>query len=435
MVNLRYVSTEGSAPPTDLRTALFQGLAPDGGLYMPQFLVPFAPHELDTLRGQALHSVARAVGERFFANSLSSDQLDSMLQDSLNFPIPLVPLSDTISVLELFHGPTLAFKDVGARVMARLMAALATDDRRPLTVLVATSGDTGGAVAHAFHALPQTRVLVLFPEGQVSPFQERQFTTLGGNVVAVAVDGTFDDCQRLAKEALADSALQSEHNVSSANSINVGRLLPQALYYVHAWAQLQRDARRVIVSVPSGNFGNLTAGLIAKRIGVPVDRFVAATNTNDVVPTYLQTGKFQAQPSVRTISSAMDVGNPSNFRRMLALYANDWERIQRDVAGYSCSDAETRACIKRVYDRFGYMLDPHSAVGFLGLESALGNRGDAVGIVIATAHPCKFAAIVEPLLGQIVAPPPWYAVPNVGQRKVVRIGGSIGELRSVVAAS
>ncbi|MDH3455227.1 MAG: threonine synthase [Gemmatimonadota bacterium] len=432
MVDVRYVSTGGSAPRTDLRTALFRGLAPDGGLYMPQPLVPFTQRELDALRGGPLRQTAVAVGERLLDGGLSTEMLEAVWQDGLNFPIPLIELSERVFVLEVFHGPTLAFKDVGARCMARLMAKLARTEGQSLTVLVATSGDTGGAVAHAFYGLAGTRVVVLFPEGQVSPFQEQQFTTLGGNVIAVAVQGTFDDCQRLAKEALANDALRSELRLTSANSINVGRLLPQVCYFVHAWAQLPPGAGRLIVSVPSGNFGNLTAGLLAKRLGVPIDRFVAATNVNDVVPDYLETGTFEPRPSVRTISNAMDVGNPSNFPRMLALYGGDWGAMRRDVIGHTSDDAETRACIARVHDRFGYVVDPHSAVGLLGLETAVGEHAAAAGIVVATAHPCKFAEVVEPVIGRAIEPPAWYAMPDTARRDVARIRGSLNELVAIL---
>jgi threonine synthase len=427
------VTTGGSAPPTDLRTALFQGLAPDGGLYMPHPLVPFTPRELDALRGASLSHTAAVAGKRLLGGGLPTGRIQAAVEGALSFPIPLVKLSERTLVLELFHGPTLAFKDVGARCMARLMAAHSGTES--LTVLVATSGDTGAAVAHAFHGLAGTRVVVLFPEGQVSPFQERQFTTLGGNVIPVSVRGTFDDCQRLAKEALRDDTLRSELNLTTANSINVGRLLPQVVYFVHAWAQLPSEPEVLIVSVPSGNFGNLTAGLMAKRLGVPIDRLVAATNANNVVPNFLATGSFEPRPSVRTISNAMDVGNPSNFQRMLALYKGDVAAMRQDVAGYAFDDAETRACIKRVHERFGYVLDPHSAVGYLALEQELTLHPGALGVCLATAHPAKFPEVVEPLIGRPVYPPDAIEAYSGESKTVVTIEPRLAELEHLLQRS
>jgi threonine synthase len=331
--------------------------------------------------------------------------VDGIIDDALDFPIPLVRLTDRIYVLELFHGPTAAFKDVAARVMARLMVRLRVDPREELTVLTATSGDTGGAVADAFFGVPGTRVVVLYPKGRVSRLQERQFTTLGGNVLAVAINGSFDDCQHLARQALTDRRLQAALRLTSANSINVGRLLPQITYYGHAWAQLPRESHEIVVSVPSGNFGNITAGLMAKRLGIPISLFVAATNANDVFPTYLATGDFRPLPAVHTISSAMDVGNPSNVARLAALYEGDLDRVRRDVVARSCTDAETRECIRDVHARYGYVLDPHSAVGYLALAEELVSRPEAVGVCLATAHPAKFADVVEPVIGRAVPLP------------------------------
>jgi threonine synthase len=424
---MEFVSTAGESTPTDLRSALIRGLAPDGGLYLPAALEPLSAHSVADLRGCSLQEAAVGLAPRLFGTADPATRLGQNLRDALSFPIPLVPLEERIFVLEVFHGPTLAFKDVGARCMARLMATL-HDQTEPLTVLTATSGDTGGAVAHAFHGLPNTRVVVLYPEGRVSAFQERQFTTLGGNVRPVAVSGTFDDCQRLVKRALEHERSRAGRLLTSANSVNIGRLLPQVFYYAYAWAQLPASHAPLLVSVPSGNFGNLTAGLIAKRLGIPIDVFVAATNANDVVPQFLRTGDFNPRPSMRTISSAMDVGNPSNVDRMLALYEHDLTALRRDVVGRSSSDAETRDCIAEVFGRTGYVLDPHSAVGYLGLEAELASRRDAVGLLLATAHPSKFADIVEPLIEHHVPPPPWYTVPARPSGDVIRIGPSLEAL-------
>jgi len=329
------------------------------------------------------------------------------VREALDFPLPLVPLADRVHVLELFHGPTGAFKDVGARFLARALAATRAA-REEITVLTATSGDTGGAVAHAFHGVTGTQVVILFPLGQVSPLQERQFTSLGGNVSAVGVRGTFDDCQRLVKEAFADRDLAGRLGLTSANSINIGRLLPQVFYYFYAAAQLSGSAE-ILVSVPSGNFGNLAAGLLAKRLGAPVTRFVAATNANDVVPEYLETGRFVSRPSVRTISSAMDVGNPSNFERIHSLYDRDVTRLRRDVAGRAYDDDATRRCMADTFRRHGYLLDPHSAVGMLALQDEMRQRPGVAGIVLGTAHPAKFADVVESAIGHPVVPPPQLA--------------------------
>jgi threonine synthase len=402
---MRFLSTSGKAPPADLRTALFEGLPPDGGLYQPETLELLRDDAVGRLYGTTLQETALFLAWHLMADELDVDRLEGIVARALDFPIPLEQLDDRTYVLELFHGPTLAFKDVGAQFMAQLMASYYASDDRPLTVLTATSGDTGGAVADAFHGVPGTRVVVLYPEGQVSPLQERQFTTLGGNVTAVAVAGTFDDCQRLAKEALADRELRSGVALTSANSINVGRLLPQIFYYFHAWAQLPDPAADIVVSVPSGNFGNLTAGLMAKRLGLPVARFVAATNANDVVPEYLDSGEFRPRPSVRTLSTAMDVGDPSNFARMEALFGGSPAKMREAVVGSAHTDDETRDAIARVSRQYGCVLDPHSAVGYLGLEKMRARRPGCVGIVLATAHPAKFADTVERATGRGVEVP------------------------------
>ncbi len=401
---IQFVSTSGTAPPVDLAEAIAQGLAPDGGLYLPEPLGPLLPTEVNALRGRSLVDVGHRVSTYLLRGQLDDAVVGAIVRAALDFPIPLVRVSEQIFALELFHGPTLAFKDVGARFLARLVAAAALPMSEQLTVLVATSGDTGGAVAHAFHGVEGTRVVVLYPLDQVSPLQERQFATLGGNVRAVAVRGTFDDCQRLAKEAFADADLRRQVRLTSANSINVGRLLPQVFYFFHGWSQLPAGSKP-IVAVPSGNFGNLTAGVIAKRLGLPVTRFVAATNVNDVVPAYLRTGRYAPRPSQRTISNAMDVGAPGNLPRIMALYGDDLERLRRDVAGHAASDDDTRQCIARVWRETGYVLDPHSAVAYLGLEAELAVRPDAVGMVLATAHPAKFADVVQPLIGDTVPMP------------------------------
>jgi threonine synthase len=427
---MRLVSTAGRSEAVDFRRALFDSLAPDGGLYTPDRLEPLA--DAAELRGRSLPAVARALAGHLLGDELGPEILDEVIRDALDFPTPLQPLEDDIFLLELFHGPTLAFKDVGARFMARLMQRC-RERSDPLTVLVATSGDTGSAVAHAFLGLPDTRIAVLFPDGQVSALQERQFTTLGANVRALAVQGTFDDCQRLAKQAFADSELREGLQLTSANSINIGRLLPQIFYYVAAWAQLNGGAEELLFATPSGNFGNLTAGLMAKRLALPGARFVAATNANDVVPEYLRTGDYRPRPSLRTLSNAMDVGDPSNLERIVHLYDGDLDRLRADVAGASHDDHETVACLADVHRRTGVVLDPHTAVGYLGLRRVLAERPrpDAA-ILLATAHPAKFRETVEEATGVAVALPPRLEACLARQRKVTPIEPNLDALRKVL---
>jgi threonine synthase len=416
-----------------LREALIKGLAPGGGLYVPEAIDEWPDREIERLPTRTLTEIAYRVLRPYTRGELDATAFEAAVVEALNFPIPVVEVEPGICALELFHGPTLAFKDVGARTMARLMAALDTGDQ-PLTVLAATSGDTGSAVAHAFHGVPHTRVVVLYPEGRVSPTQEAQLTMFNaedGNVRAYAVAGSFDDCHRLTREAFGDRAIRDRVRLTSANSVNVGRLLPQMVYYFHAiagTARLRHDrAAGVVVCTPSGNFGNLTAGLMAKRAGLPIARFVAATNVNDVVPQYLETGRFAPRPSVRTIANAMDVGHPSNFERMLWLYGHDVDAMRRDIAGVRYADDEVRGTIKRVYETRGYLLDPHSAIGYMGLKAYLGQAGQAgqVGIFLATAHPAKFREIVEPIIGRGVQTPAPLADALARPRHILRMDASL----------
>jgi threonine synthase len=415
---MRFVTTRGQAPAVSFKTALFEGLAPDGGLYVPETIEPWTPGDLARLPGRTLTEVAMRALRPFTRGEIDATVFEAVIAAALDFPIPLVEVAPRIYALELFHGPTLAFKDVGARVMARLMASVHEGDD-PLTVLVATSGDTGSAVAHAFHAVPYTRVVVLYPDGRISPTQEAQLTMFngeaGGNVRAYAVAGSFDDCHRLTREAFNDRGLRQRLSLTSANSVNVGRLLPQMIYYFHAVAELARlaglgadpgvlpgsAAAGLIVSTPSGNFGNLTAGLMAKRAGLPIAHFVAATNVNDIVPAYLSTGRFEPRASVSTMANAMDVGHPSNFERMSWLYQGNLDAMRHDVSGSRHTDDEVRDSIRRVYESRGYLLDPHSAIGYRGLVGRMGQGG----VFLATAHPAKFAEVVEPIIGRPIAKP------------------------------
>jgi threonine synthase len=430
----QFVSTRKKAPAASLGTALFDGLAPDGGLYVPDPIEPWWDGEIESLHEMSLVQIGiRTL--RPFARSIDLTTLSALVSHALDFPIPLVQIEPGIFALELFHGPTLAFKDVGARVMARLMAVVGGD----VTVLTATSGDTGSAVASAFHGIASSRVVVLYPDGRVSPTQEAQLTMFndepGSNVRAYAIAGSFDDCQRLVKEAFADRTLRSRVPLTSANSINVGRLLPQMIYYFQAVAELNRMNRALpspIVCTPSGNFGNLTAGLMAKRAGAPIARFVAATNVNDIVPAYLATGRFEPRASIQTIANAMDVGNPSNFERLLWLYGNDYERLCKDVSGRRFEDEEVRATIKRVYERTGYLVDPHSAIGYLGVTTERRESADQPGIFLATAHPAKFSEIVEPVIGKPVETPAPLRHALERPRRVMRLAATLDAVKEVV---
>jgi threonine synthase len=403
---MNWVSTRGASPPVAFIDALFAGTAPDGGLYMPERVEPLPAGAVAALDGQDIVEIGTRVGAHLLRGEITAEALRPLVADALDFPVPLVQVTDRVWALELFHGPTLAFKDVGARVQARLLHHFT--DGTPLTILVATSGDTGSAVAQAFHRVPDTRVVVLYPEGKVSDVQEAQMASLGENVTALAMRGTFDDCQRLVKQAFADDDLRAHVWLTPANSINLGRLLPQVFYYflLARRTLAGRGGAGPIVSVPSGNFGNLTAGLIAHRMGLPVRRFVAATNVNDTVPKYLQSGRYEPRPSVRTVANAMDVGAPSNLERMQALYGDDLDALRRDVTGFAYEDSRIVAEIAEVDRRHGYLLDPHSAIAWLALQEVLAAEPDAQGVFVATAHPAKFREVVEPAIGRPVPLPP-----------------------------
>lgn len=394
-----YYSTNKKAPGASLQEAVVKGLAPDRGLYMPDRIARLPKKFFDEIGNSGLQEIAKTVAEAFFGEDITKEKLDAIVAGTLNFEIPLKKVEEGIWVLELFHGPTFAFKDVGARFMARMLSHFVQEQQEEVNVLVATSGDTGSAVANGFLGVEGIRVFVLYPSGKVSDMQEAQFTTLGQNIVALEVDGTFDDCQALVKSAFMDEELNARLNLTSANSINVARFLPQSFYYFWAYAQLVRQiqAGKTVISVPSGNLGNLTAGLFAKRMGLPVDRFIAANNRNDVFREYLQTGKYTPRASVQTIANAMDVGDPSNFDRILDLYGHSHEATTGDISSYRYSDEEIRAAIKNVYLQSGYLLDPHGACAYLALKE--GKKPNETGIFLATAHPAKFGETVEACTG------------------------------------
>lgn len=397
---MKYYSTNKQAPEATLQEAVVKGLASDKGLFMPEKIKQLPQEFFEKIDKLTFQEIAYTVADAFFGEDIEADILKDIVYDTLNFDTPLVHVNDNIYSLELFHGPTLAFKDVGARFMARLLAYfIKKQGQTDVKVLVATSGDTGSAVANGFLGVDGIEVYVLYPKGKVSDIQESQFTTLGKNITAIEIDGTFDDCQALVKTAFMDAELNSKLNLTSANSINIARFLPQAFYYFHAYAQLQKagKSKDVVISVPSGNFGNLTAGLIAKRMGLPIKRFIAANNRNDIFFKYLQTGEYKPRPSVQTIANAMDVGDPSNFVRILDLYNHSWEAIKADISGNWYDDETIKATIKNTFSETGYLLDPHGACGYQALADGI--TKDETGIFLETAHPAKFRETIESLFG------------------------------------
>lgn len=401
-----YYSTNKQTPPASLEEAVIKGLAPDKGLYMPEKIKRLPPAFFHNMGEMSLQEISFIVAEAFFGEDVEADVLKNIVYDTLSFDIPLVPVHDSIYSLELFHGPTLAFKDVGARFMARLLGYfIKKEGEKEVNVLVATSGDTGSAVANGFLGVPGIHVYVLYPKGKVSEIQEKQFTTLGRNITALEIDGTFDDCQALVKNAFMDKDLNKMMHLTSANSINVARFLPQSFYYFYAYAQLlRRDiSDNVVMCVPSGNFGNITAGLFAKRMGLPVKRFIAANNRNDIFLHYLRTGVYEPKPSVATLANAMDVGAPSNFARVLDLYGGSHDAICADISGAAYSDNQIRETLADVYRRHHYLLDPHGTCGYRVLVEGL--KPGETGVFLETAHPAKFLATVEEIIGEPVAVP------------------------------
>ena len=396
---MQFYSTQNRKALVGLREAVMRGLAPDNGLYMPCKINRLPASFWKHWKTYSPVAVAYEIASHCVGSEVPENALKKIVEHTVCFDVPLVPLEKSVWALELFHGPTLAFKDFGARFMAGLLGFFARTEDQEITILVATSGDTGSAVAHGFHRVEGTRVIVLYPSGKVSDLQEKQFTTLGGNVTALEVKGTFDDCQRMVKMAFQDKDLNARLRITSANSINMARLIPQSFYYFFAVAQLDGNGP-VAFSVPSGNFGNLTGGVLAMKMGLPVKCFIAATNSNDIVPAYLQSGKFLPRPSVPTISNAMDVGNPSNFERLLDLFDHDFGEMTRTIKGYAFTDEETRRTIRSVYTSKKYVMDPHGAVAYLGLKKHQEMEPNGEGIFLETAHPGKFREVVEEVITQ-----------------------------------
>ncbi len=398
---MKYYNLKNKSKLVPLKEAVLTGIQGSDGLFMPEFIPQLDARFIENIHQHSLQEIAFEVAKLFLNEDVAEREIQSIVKDAMNFEIPLVYLHDNVYTLELFHGPTLAFKDVGARFMARLFAYFLKDDNQQIHILVATSGDTGSAVAHAFWNVPNISVTILYPSGKVSLLQEKQLTTLGGNIKALEIEGTFDDCQRMVKQAFADSDLQAKINLASANSINLARLIPQSFYYFWAYAQYveKHGKSEVSMCVPSGNFGNLTAGLFAKRMGLPFHQFIAATNANDVVPQYLSTGTYTPRPSQQTISNAMDVGNPSNFSRIMELYNCDNEAVKQDIVGYAFTDNATRTTMKDVYEKFNYTLDPHGAVGYAAVEVYQKANPNVACIFFETAHPAKFGDVVQDATG------------------------------------
>lgn len=403
---MNYYSTNKQAPDATLEEAVVKGLAADKGLYMPYEIKSLPASFYEEIETLSFQEIAYRVADVFFGEDVPAEVLRTIVYETLSFDVPVVPVTESIYALELFHGPTLAFKDVGGRFMARLLGYfIRKSGENQVNVLVATSGDTGSAVANGFLGVEGIHVYVLYPKGKVSEIQEKQFTTLGHNITAIEVDGTFDDCQALVKSAFMDEELNAQMKLTSANSINVARFLPQSFYYFYAYAQLKKMGKtdQLVVCVPSGNFGNITAGLFAKRMGLPLSRFIAANNRNDIFYQYLKTGNYHPRPSVATIANAMDVGTPSNFARILDLYGNSHAAISSEISGATYTDEQIRQSVKEVYDETGYLLDPHGACGYRALAEQL--REGETGVFLETAHPAKFLQTVESIIGDKVAIP------------------------------
>ena len=403
---MHYYSLSNPNETTNFAQAVVNGIAPDRGLYFPSEIPRLPASFFDKIEEMDVHEMALTAIQAFVGDEIPKEELERIVKTTLDFEFPVVAVEDQIGSLELFHGPTLAFKDVGARFMAQCLGYFnKQNSTQKVTVLVATSGDTGGAVANGFLGVEGIEVVILYPKGKVSKVQEQQLTTLGQNITALEVDGVFDDCQDMVKTAFLDSEITTQRTLTSANSINVARWLPQMLYYFLAYRQLKHKNKPLVVAVPSGNFGNICAGMIAQQMGLPIDHFVAATNVNDAVPAYLESGNYQAVKTTPTISNAMDVGDPSNFVRIQKIYGNDFENLSQHLSGYRFTDEETRTAMQHIHSSSGYVADPHGAVGYLGLKKYLENHPDKYGIFLETAHPVKFLTTVEETLGTKVELP------------------------------
>lgn len=401
-----YHSLNNKLEVSTFKNAVVKGLAPDRGLYFPEKITPLPKSFFEKIEQYDNTEIAFQAISQFIGPEIPEKILREIIAETLNFDFPIIEINENISSLELFHGPTMAFKDVGARFMARCLGYFNKNNHEEVTVLVATSGDTGGAVANGFLGVEGVRVVILYPSGKVSKIQEKQLTTLGHNITALEVDGTFDDCQEMVKKAFIDTDLISEMQLTSANSINVARWLPQLFYFIFAYKQLKSRKKEIVFSVPSGNFGNICAGMVAQKLGLPVKHFIAANNANNVVTKFLETSQYQPMPSIQTISNAMDVGNPSNFVRIKYLYDNDFQRLKTNLSSFSFSDAETSAAIVEIFNNCGYVADPHGAIGYLGCKNYLKSHKNTHCVFLETAHPTKFLDVVQELIPEEIKLPP-----------------------------
>lgn len=425
---MKFYSTNNSEHQVGLAEAVIKGLAPDQGLYIPKVIPQLSPELISKFSEMSFREIGYEVIGALFSEDLSQEEIKNLVDHTLVFDAPLVKVEDDIYSLELFHGPTLAFKDFGARFCSKLMSLLLADSDKKVRVLVATSGDTGSAVANGFLGVEGVEVIILFPKGKVSELQEKQFTTLGQNITSLEVDGVFDDCQRMVKEAFLDAELNENLLLTSANSINIARWIPQALYYFYAISRLPKTDQKIVFSVPSGNFGNLAAGILAQRMGLPIDHFVAATNLNKVVPEFLAGSEFRSMASIQTVSNSMDVGNPSNFPRLLGLYGGDEDLLKSNVDGFFFDDEQTIQAIQKVKKK-GYILDPHGAVGYLGLLDFRRKNPGYLGVFLETAHPGKFRDVVEKALGEEVILPERLSRFLKGEKKVIPMGKGFEEFK------
>tara|TARA_Y100000589_G_scaffold294715_1_gene300591 strand:- start:535 stop:1827 length:1293 start_codon:yes stop_codon:yes gene_type:complete len=396
---MKYYSTRKKSQEVSFRNAVIRGLAPDGGLYFPERIEKLPDGLIGC--GKSIEELGFEVAKRFVDGEIPEVNLEQIVSETVNFPLPVVEVETDVFSLELWHGPTCAFKDVGGRFLARCLEYFVKESGEKITILVATSGDTGSAVAAGFLGVQGIDVVILYPKGLVSKIQEQQLTTMGQNISTLEVEGSFDDCQAMVKQAFNDSELRAAMKLSSANSINVARFLPQSFYYFGSYEKLEDKTKPVVYSCPSGNFGNLTAGMFAKEMGLPIAKFIGATNANDVVPEYLRTGVYTARPSIPTISNAMDIGDPSNFVRILELHGGNWEKVKESMVGYAFSDEETKDGMRDVISRTGYLMEPHGVIGYMAVKEYQKNH-DVQGVVLETAHPAKFGDVVEPAIGKKV---------------------------------
>ncbi|WP_375324031.1 threonine synthase [Flagellimonas sp. GZD32] len=395
---MKFYSLNNHHIQVSFKEAVIAGIAPDKGLYFPEEITPLPAEFFENIEELSHHEIAFQAIHQFVSTDISDEALKDIIANTLDFEFPVVEIEEGVGTLELFHGPTMAFKDVGARFMANCLGYFSQGEKQDVTVLVATSGDTGGAVANGFLGVDGVKVVILYPSGKVSEIQEKQLTTLGQNIEAMEVSGTFDDCQRMVKTAFLDASITDHKKLTSANSINVARWLPQLFYFLFAYKQAKSKGKEIVFSVPSGNFGNICAGMVAQKLGMPVKHFVASTNVNDVVPKFMEKGIYEPVPSKATISNAMDVGDPSNFVRIRHLYQDNLEQLRENLSSYSFTDEATRATMKEVHDKTGYVMDPHGAVGYLGLKEYQKSNPDTFGIFLETAHPVKFLDVVEDTL-------------------------------------